>query len=75
MPQLEAITIPSGVWVKTKAYQYADCRIPSIRKDSFGWGLDLDGRQVGMFEFPPDRVSQKAFFSIAQKLIRYETKS
>ena len=65
---------PQDVWFKTKAYQYADCRISGMKKSSFGWSLSIDGRAVGVMEFPPGPAERKAFFSVAKQLVRGESK-
>ncbi|MDC0764906.1 DNA ligase [Brevibacillus sp. AG] len=63
---------PGNVWVKTKAYQYAKCQITSIRKSKFGWGLSVDGRYVGMLEFPPSSSIVKEVYRRTNQIIREE---
>ncbi|MFC5470839.1 hypothetical protein ACFPPD_19300 [Cohnella suwonensis] len=65
---------PDNVWVKTKNYQHAVCQISAIRKGKFGWGLMIDGRYVGVLEFPPSASEKKAFFNVAKQIIRGENK-
>ncbi|WP_103108507.1 ATP-dependent DNA ligase [Brevibacillus reuszeri] len=65
---------PSDVWVKTKAYQYVTCQISSIRKSKFGWGLSINGKYVGVLEFPPTAAITKDFYMQARHLKRRENK-
>lgn len=62
-------------FVKVKAYQYVTCQIVSMRlKGGFGWGLSLNGRYVGILEFPPKPDVIQAFHKISQQLIKGESK-
>lgn len=61
--------------VKVKAYQKITCQIESIRlQGKFGWGLSVDGKYVGMLEFPPSLDQIRAFNQISKQLIRGESK-
>ncbi|MFX3637346.1 MAG: DNA ligase [Candidatus Pristimantibacillus sp.] len=62
--------------VKIKAYQYITCQISSVRlKGGFGWGLTVDGRYVGVLEFPPSTEVLREFNKVSKQLIRHEHKS
>jgi len=65
---------PQNVIVKVKAYQYATCQISSIRKSEFGWGLQMDGKYVGVIEFPPPKEFIQAFRSISRQIVIGENK-
>lgn len=65
---------PMNVWIKTKAYQYANCQISSIRKNKFGWGLSINGRYVGVAEFPPPKSILSEFHKLANKVVVKEDK-
>lgn len=59
--------------LKVKAYQSQKCQISSIRlKGAFGWGLSVEGRYVGILEFPPRTEVLKAFNQVYKQLIRHE---
>lgn len=59
--------------VKVKAYQYITCQISSVRlKGNFGWGLTVNGRCVGVLEFPPSLEVILAFNQVSKQLIRHE---
>ncbi|MCY9749075.1 DNA ligase [Paenibacillus larvae] len=61
--------------VKVKAYQYITCQIASIRlKGGFGWGLTVNGKYVGVIEFPPSSDVIRAFNQISRQLVRGENK-
>ncbi|MCZ1268133.1 MULTISPECIES: ATP-dependent DNA ligase [Paenibacillus] len=61
--------------VKVKAYQYITCQIESVRlQGRFGWGLSVNGKYVGMLEFPPSHDKIRAFNQISKQLIRSESK-
>lgn len=61
--------------VKVKAYQYITCQIESIRlKGDFGWGLSVNGKYVGVLEFPPSHEVIRAFNQISKQLIRGDSK-
>jgi ATP-dependent DNA ligase len=63
---------PKNVWVKTKAYQYAIVQITCVRKGEFGWGISIDGNNVGLVEFPPAAPIRKRIYNIVKKHIRSE---
>ncbi|RUS44956.1 DNA ligase [Cohnella sp. AR92] len=65
---------PQDVIVKIKDYQYVTCQVSSIRKNSFGWGLQLEGKYVGVIEFPPHRNVIRAFHTISKQIIKGENK-
>jgi DNA ligase 1 len=65
---------PKDVWVKTKAYQYATCQVTSIRKNKFGWGLSINGKYVGVLEFPPPTSVTQEFYKIANQIVCSENK-
>jgi len=64
----------SHQWLKIKNYQYEVVEIGGMRKADFGWSLFKDGRYVGVTEFVPPN-ERKAFFKIAQQLVRGEDKN
>lgn len=62
-------------FVKVKAYQYITCQIESIRLNGkFGWGLSLNGLNVGVLEFPPSQTEIRALTHISQQIKCNETK-
>jgi ATP-dependent DNA ligase len=66
---------PKDVIVKVKAYQYAICQISSTRRNGkFGWGLTMNGKYVGVMEFPPQTDAIRAFNKDSKHLIRGENK-
>lgn len=65
---------PLDVITKIKAYQFAICDVVSIRKNRFGWGLQMNDKYVGLLEFPPQRALIQQFHSIKKNLVRSETK-
>ncbi|WP_143812683.1 hypothetical protein [Paenibacillus taichungensis] len=55
---------PDNVITKVKAYQYAICKIVSIRKEKFGLGLQLNDKYVGLLEYPPQKNLIQQFHPI-----------
>ncbi|MFX3643454.1 MAG: DNA ligase [Candidatus Pristimantibacillus sp.] len=71
------VNLNSRSWnmVKIKAYQYIICQVSSVRvTGGFGWGLSVDGRYVGMLEFPPSTEVLRAFNQVSKQLIKHENK-
>lgn len=62
-------------WLKVKNYQYATVTISGIRKQEFGWALQLDdGSYGGVCELAPQEA-RAALYKVAQQLIRSENKN
>ncbi|MDN8593139.1 DNA ligase [Paenibacillus sp. 11B] len=66
---------PKNVITKIKAYQYVTCQVSATRKGAFGWGLQLNGKYVGVLEFPPHRDILSKFHHVSKKLVRNENKN
>lgn len=64
---------PKDVITKIKVYQLATCQVSSIKKSTFGWGLQIDGKYVGTLEFPPHRDIIFNIRAEAGKWIKKET--
>ncbi|MCM3130238.1 MULTISPECIES: DNA ligase [unclassified Paenibacillus] len=61
--------------IKVKAYQYITCQISSVRLvGGFGWGLTVDGKYVGLLEFPPNSKAIRAFNQVSKQLVTHEHK-
>lgn len=61
--------------VKVKAYNWITCQIESTRiNGAFGWGLSVEGKHVGILEFPPGSKELLAFNQISKQLTRGESK-
>ncbi|MEN1990752.1 hypothetical protein [Paenibacillus hubeiensis] len=61
---------PKDVITKIKVYQYVTCQVSATRKGVFGWGLQMDGKYVGIVEFPPHRNILSKFHYELKKLVR-----
>lgn len=65
---------PQNAMYKIKAYHSEIFQITSIRTGSFGWGLQQEGRYVGVIEFPPTKEIVRAFRAIAKQIKTGENK-
>jgi len=61
-----------GNWLKMINYQYANVQIVGYRKNQFGWLARLDGRIVGIIELAVPAAHKKAFYRVAQLIIKGE---
>jgi ATP-dependent DNA ligase len=64
-----------NAWYKIKNYQYAIVEINGFKKKDFGWSLSIDGKYVGVLEFPPPKKQIFEFYSVAKQLIKRENEN
>jgi ATP-dependent DNA ligase len=64
-----------NAWYKIKNYQYAIVEINGFKKKDFGWIISIDGKYVGVLEFPPPKKQIFEFYSVAKQLIKRENEN